>query len=95
LIQNLRDDPGESFPFRSEDDSTPGIDLVISGHSIMRLRRPFRSGNHLWIDTGAFEFKVGGRLTIVDPIANLYWQAAQHEEFGPLNLQDESIWRLK
>ena len=74
---------------------TQGIDLVISGHSIMRRRRPFRAGNQLWIDTGAFEHKYGGRLTVVDPEAEVYWQVSNKESFGPLSLRDVSIWGLK
>ena len=95
LAQAFLDEPNGAFPFGTDVVNTPGIDLVISGHSILNLRRPFRSGNHLWIDTGAFEHKYGGRLTVVDPTAEVYWQASSKESFGPLSLRDESIWRLK
>lgn len=49
-----------------------GIDLVITGHTIIPARRPARSGNVMFLDTGAY--KLDGRLTIAEPRADRYWQ---------------------
>lgn len=49
-----------------------GIDLVMVGHTIIPARRPARSGNVMFLDTGAY--KIDGRLTLVEPRANRYWQ---------------------
>ncbi|TDU28504.1 serine/threonine protein phosphatase 1 [Panacagrimonas perspica] len=49
-----------------------GVDLVLVGHTIIPARRPARSGNVLFLDTGAY--KVDGRLTLADPRADRYWQ---------------------
>eukprot|EP00456_Euglypha_rotunda_P076618 TRINITY_DN7188_c0_g1_i7.p2 TRINITY_DN7188_c0_g1~~TRINITY_DN7188_c0_g1_i7.p2 ORF type:complete len:263 (-),score=55.54 TRINITY_DN7188_c0_g1_i7:27-815(-) len=52
MAQDWMDSPEGTFPFEADELTTPGIDLVISGHSIMPHRLPYRSNNHLWIDTG-------------------------------------------
>ena len=64
----------------------PGIDLVISGHSVVLPAIPRGRGNVLWIETGAYEPK--GRLTVVDPLARCYWQAGHgpDELYGPTPL---------
>lgn len=49
-----------------------GIDLVMVGHTIIPARRPARSGNVMFLDTGAY--KVDGRLTLAEPRAERYWQ---------------------
>lgn len=49
-----------------------GIDLVLVGHTIIPAHRPARSGNVMFLDTGAY--KIDGRLTLADPRANRYWQ---------------------
>lgn len=49
-----------------------GIDLVLVGHTIIPARRPARSGNVMFLDTGSF--KVDGRLTLAEPRAERYWQ---------------------
>lgn len=49
-----------------------GIDLVMVGHSIIPARRPARSANVMFLDTGAY--KIDGRLTLADPRGNRYWQ---------------------
>ena len=49
-----------------------GIDLVMVGHAIIPARRPARSGNVMFLDTGAY--KLDGRLTLAEPHANRYWQ---------------------
>lgn len=49
-----------------------GIDLVMVGHTIIPARRPARSGNVMFLDTGAY--KADGRLTLAEPAANRYWQ---------------------
>jgi len=94
MTQEWMDDPEGTLPFDVEELTTSGIDLVVSGHSIMPHRLPYRSGNHLWIDTGAFEKRHGGRLTIIDPAAEIYWQASKHESFGPCSLRQPQIWGL-
>ena len=94
MVQEWMDAPEEHFPFDVEELTTSGVDLVISGHSIMPHRLPYRSSNHLWIDTGAFEHKYGGRLTIVDPVSEIYWQTSRCELFGPCSLRQPQIWRL-
>lgn len=40
-----------------------GIDWVIAGHSV--VEQPMRSGNRLWIDTGAYRSEEGHGLTLV------------------------------
>jgi serine/threonine protein phosphatase 1 len=50
-----------------------GIDLVITGHTIIPARRPARSGNVMFLDTGAYKVD-GGRLTLAEPRAERYWQ---------------------
>lgn len=49
-----------------------GIDLVMVGHTIIPARRPARSGNVAFLDTGAY--KVDGVLTLAEPRAERYWQ---------------------
>ena len=49
-----------------------GIDLVMVGHTIIPARRPARSGNVMFLDTGAY--KADGRLTLAEPSADRYWQ---------------------
>lgn len=59
-----------------------GIDLVISGHTVIPDGIPRGRGNILWIETGA---AYGGRLTVVDPLARVYWQVDhENERWGPL-----------
>ncbi|WP_421793255.1 metallophosphoesterase [Hydrocarboniphaga effusa] len=94
LAHSWREHPDVSSLFDDDEMKTSGIDLVISGHSIMPHRRPYRSGNQLWIDTGAFEHKRGGRLTVIDPVEQVYWQTSANESFGPLSLNDPWIWSL-
>lgn len=50
----------------------PGVDLVISGHTISPQARPVLAANQLFIDTGAYMDK--GRLTLVEPLSNRCWQ---------------------
>jgi serine/threonine protein phosphatase 1 len=50
-----------------------GIDLVVTGHTIIPARRPARSGNVMFLDTGAYKVD-GGRLTLAEPRAERYWQ---------------------
>ena len=68
---------GRFLPSRaSEPDEVPGIDLIISGHNILRAPRdPRLEGNCLCIDTGAFE--PDGRLTFVDLMSNRYLQVCR------------------
>lgn len=94
MAQDWMDNPEGSFPFSARELTTPGIDLVISGHSIMPHRLPYRSSNQLWIDTGAYEHNDGGRLTIVDPIAEIYWQVSSSESIGPCSLRSPQVRRL-
>lgn len=49
-----------------------GIDLVMVGHTIIPARRPARSGNVMFLDTGAY--KIDGVLTLADPRGDRYWQ---------------------
>ncbi len=49
-----------------------GIDLVMVGHTIIPSRRPARSANVMFLDTGAY--KLDGRLTLAEPSAERYWQ---------------------
>lgn len=49
-----------------------GIDLVLVGHTIIPSRRPARSGNVMFLDTGSY--KIDGRLTLAEPRADRYWQ---------------------
>lgn len=53
-----------------------GIDLVMVGHTIIPARRPARSGNVMFLDTGAY--KADGRLTLAEPSAERYWQCDRH-----------------
>ena len=94
MMQDWLDHPEGSFPFGAYELTTPGIDLVISGHSILPHRLPYRSRNQLWIDTGAFERELGGRLTLVDPVAETYWQVSSDDAFGPSSLNDPRVARL-
>jgi serine/threonine protein phosphatase 1 len=57
---------------------TPGVDLVIAGHSILPTRRPVLNHNTLFIDTGAYQRR--GRLTLVEPLTSLYWQSQGHRK---------------
>lgn len=52
-----------------------GIDLVVSGHTILTDRKPAAIANFLFVETGAFEYD--GRLTIVDLGAGEYWQVGR------------------
>lgn len=52
-----------------------GVDLVVAGHSIVATHLPRRLGNCLAIDTGAYTAR--GRLTLVDPLAGVYWQVGR------------------
>ena len=49
-----------------------GIDLVMSGHTVLAKARPVAVSNLLFIDTGAFMPQ--GRLTLVEPLTGQYWQ---------------------
>lgn len=49
-----------------------GIDQVIAGHSVLMKARPVAVSNLLFIETGAF--LPSGRLTLVEPLAQHYWQ---------------------
>ncbi len=51
-----------------------GIDLVYVGHTILTQRKPLLVGNTLFVDTGAY--LASGRLTLVEPLADRYWQVA-------------------
>ena len=62
---------------------TKGIDLVVAGHTILYDGRPIRWGNQLWIETGAFLYREGGRLTVIDIDANCYWQAWYEDPAWP------------
>ncbi len=94
MAQDWMDSPEGSFPFDFRELTTLGIDLVISGHSIMPHRLPYRSSNQIWIDTGACEHSNGGRLTIIDPIAETYWQVSSQESLGPYSLRTAQTRRL-
>ncbi|HKY92211.1 MAG TPA: metallophosphoesterase [Nevskiaceae bacterium] len=52
-----------------------GVDLVVSGHTILTNRKPVAIANFLFIETGAFEYE--GRLTIVDLLDGAYWQVGR------------------
>ena len=67
------------------DACVPGIDQLIAGHTILYRREPLSHGNCLWIETGAFQQRQGGRLTLVDPAAACYWQvgARSTDRWGP------------
>lgn len=70
-----------------------GIDRVFAGHSPMAVT-PWGRANCLWMDTRCF--RPEGRLTLVDPLAEAYWQAGWrqgtealvHAEPQPLPLPD-------
>lgn len=66
----------------------PGIDLILSGHTIVLPPIPRGRGNVLWIETGAYE--PTGLLTAVDPLAKLYWQVGHdaQEVYGPTPLPE-------
>lgn len=66
----------------------PGIDLIISGHTVVLPRIPRGRSNVLWIETGAYEAK--GRLTAVDLLAKVYWQVGHDlgEVYGPTPLPE-------
>lgn len=49
-----------------------GIDLVIAGHTVLDPPLPRSIANLLFIDTGAY--RDGGRLTMVEPLRQHYWQ---------------------
>lgn len=59
------------------DDMQPvgGIDRVVSGHTVLSEREPVAMANLLFIDTGAFVPR--GRLTIVEPQRERYWQVGR------------------
>jgi serine/threonine protein phosphatase 1 len=52
-----------------------GVDLIVSGHTILADRKPAAIANFLFVETGAFEYE--GRLTIVDLAASEYWQVGR------------------
>lgn len=66
----------------------PGIDLIISGHTVVIPPIPRGRSNVLWIETGAYEDK--GRLTAVDPLSGNYWQVGHGlgEVYGPTPLPE-------
>lgn len=55
-----------------------GLDLLIAGHTVLADREPARATNLLWIDTGCGYEK--GRLTVVEPLTDTYWQAHYTED---------------
>ena len=61
-----------------------GVDLVFTGHSITTTFEPVRWGNQLWIDTGAYQHRDGGRLTIVDVDQSGFWQATYDAQGYPV-----------
>lgn len=62
---------------------TPGIDLLISGHSITHHHQPFAFENRLSIDTGAYRHD--GALTIAEPLANRYYEVHwRRDGHGPV-----------
>lgn len=54
-----------------------GVDLVVSGHTILTNRKPVSMSNFLFIETGAFEYE--GRLTIVDILHREFWQVGRRD----------------
>lgn len=56
---------------------TPGIDLIIAGHTIIPEHQPLWVENRLMIDTGAHQ--ADGCLTLVEPLSNQYWQVGWDE----------------
>lgn len=52
---------------------TPGIDLLLCGHSITPGAEPITLGNHVFIDTGG-SYPGKGRMTLVEPLHHHYWQ---------------------
>lgn len=62
--------------------AVPGVDLVLCGHTMLEERIPRLSGNVRFIETGAF--RIGGRLTIVEPLAMRYWQVTRRDEWANL-----------
>jgi serine/threonine protein phosphatase 1 len=49
-----------------------GLDLLISGHTILSPKRPLTTGGRLYLDTGAGE--PDGCLTMVELRSRRYWQ---------------------
>lgn len=82
-------DEGTRTFFRKVLKPITGVDLVFAGHTIMKSREPMRAGNHVFIDTGAYE-KPDGRLTAVDPAASVYWQVGHGADatWGPLPMPE-------
>ena len=70
----------ESVADKEKPAPVPGIDLVVAGHTVLRLNglRPAHIRGHLWIDTGAGY--QDGRLTIVDFAARSYVQLAKNSK---------------
>lgn len=66
-------------------EEVPDIDLVISGHNVLRApREPVVWGNCLMIDTGAYEPE--GRLTFVDLAQGSYLQVCKSPRGGKLSV---------
>lgn len=67
----------------------PGIDLVISGHTISPRARPVLAANQLFIDTGAYMQK--GRLTLVEPLCSRYWQMINPDTNPERTVEDHPL----
>jgi len=62
---------------------TPGIDLLISGHTIRPTGHPGVFENRVCLDTGAYA-RDGG-LTLLEPLTNRYYQVRWRKDLkGPL-----------
>lgn len=49
-----------------------GLDLLLSGHTIIRSGHPLSTGARIYLDTGAG--MLDGRLTMVELLTGRYWQ---------------------
>jgi serine/threonine protein phosphatase 1 len=78
----------QSAPAKPHPSTVPGIDLVVSGHTLVDdLKTPHLAGNCLCIETGAF--LGNGRLTLLEIATGRYWQVGGspvQQIYGPSDL---------